>query len=292
MPTDIEYALMAANVYGDSTSVLSPTNTLPAPVGWGAVTPPAGWATGAQEGSVVSYSSGFMASAYKKGSEIVISYAGTTTGPLDWIFGNVPAATGAFFTTQVFEAAKFYLDIKNQPENAGATISFTGHSLGGGLASLMAVLFDKQAVVFDEAPFLKSADSRIAVNLLRTTLLLAGYEVPPALATYVTSLDNSGAVLPSPSRLAREDNVRNIYVIGEALSLASTTLTDAIAALLGLTTGSLTLAIAGFGVDKIGSQPPTELDTGALLTAGAMKVAVTELGLLSATAGPAICVHR
>jgi putative lipase involved disintegration of autophagic bodies len=31
----------------------------------------------------------------------------------------------------------------------GARITLTGHSLGGGLASLMAVFFDLEAVVFD-----------------------------------------------------------------------------------------------------------------------------------------------
>ena len=34
MPTNLEYALLAANVYGASAQVRSNQNTLPIPVGW------------------------------------------------------------------------------------------------------------------------------------------------------------------------------------------------------------------------------------------------------------------
>jgi hypothetical protein len=64
MATPLEYALMAANVYGNKESVRKLKNTLPTPEGW-------------TEISRRVLPSGFMASAYSNGSEIVISYAGT-----------------------------------------------------------------------------------------------------------------------------------------------------------------------------------------------------------------------
>src|SRR5215467_6809386 len=70
MPTSIEYALLSANVYGNSPALVrSPQNTLPVPDGWtdlhvgvDGVLPTGSTATG------------FMASAYQRGNEIVISY--------------------------------------------------------------------------------------------------------------------------------------------------------------------------------------------------------------------------
>src|SRR5947207_2313179 len=176
MPTTLEYALLSANVYGSKdiggrtsiAAVRHPRNTLPAPDGWTPLGPP------------TVLSDGFMAQAYQRGTEIVVSYAGTTDEDLlDWLTGNVPAATAAILAPQVIDAAKFYLDVLR--DNAGATISFTGHSLGGGLASLMAVYFDRDAVVFDEAPFQKSADSTKMVNQLRTVLVASGYALPAPL---------------------------------------------------------------------------------------------------------------
>ena len=50
--------------------------------------------------------------------------------------------------------------------NLGAVISFTGHSLGDGLAALMGVMFDEQAVTFDQAPFANSASTAIRDDLV------------------------------------------------------------------------------------------------------------------------------
>ena len=99
MPTILEYSLFAANVYGNSRDVRSARNTLAAPDGWAAI-------------SRIVLPDGFMASAFRQGSEIVISYAGTTDEDLlDWLTGNVPAATAAALAPQVLDAAMFYLDV-------------------------------------------------------------------------------------------------------------------------------------------------------------------------------------
>lgn len=111
---------------------------------------------------------GFMASAYESArGDIVISYAGTTgENAADWLHGNIPAATGITLAAQVLDAANFYLKVLKSVGGDPSRISFTGHSLGGGLASLMAVFFDGDATVFDEAPFAATADSAPVVRSL------------------------------------------------------------------------------------------------------------------------------
>lgn len=58
------------------------------------------------------------------------------------IFGDIGADLGLaaeLGSSQLLQAAQYYLQIKTA--NPNATISFTGHSLGGGLASLVAAFF-------------------------------------------------------------------------------------------------------------------------------------------------------
>ena len=130
---------------------------------------PSGWqeiatfpATGPADDPVT----GFSAAAYRNAAgDIVISYTGTNPEefrvfpPLgnDWLLANAPAALG-LYSPQVIQAAQFYWGC-SQPcgRRSSQPITFTGHSLGGGLASLMAVYFDLPAVTFDSAPFEQSA---------------------------------------------------------------------------------------------------------------------------------------
>ncbi|MFS2035131.1 calcium-binding protein [Polaromonas sp. CT11-55] len=92
--------------------------------------------------------------------EIVIAYAGTQFGGSgagqagDWLAGNLPLAAG-LLGPQAVAAAELYQRVA---ADLGKTVTFTGHSLGGGLAAMMAVYFDQAAKVFAPAPFGKSAD--------------------------------------------------------------------------------------------------------------------------------------
>lgn len=72
-------------------------------------------------------------------TEIVLAFAGTNSG-IDW-FANLTNGIG-LSSTQTTAAALAYLKAK---ELYGENISFTGHSLGGGIASTMAVWFDRPA---------------------------------------------------------------------------------------------------------------------------------------------------
>lgn len=216
MPSDLHYALFAANSYAASATPpdVGEPNTLPLPAGWSVV---------AQRDDPLT---GFTARAYTDGSEIVVAYAGTSaTGSLlqqgrDWLFGNISAGTGATASMQAIQAAKLYLDMA--AAHPGKAISFTGHSLGGGLASLMAVYFDRAAVTFDTAPFEKAADSAIAVNGTKAALAADGYSLPSEFASYLALDYLFGAAIPSPTRVEREAKVKSIYVEDEVLSLLQT----------------------------------------------------------------------
>ena len=136
MPSDPQYAQLATRVYARTQA-----NRTPVPNGWTELQ----WIPDRAF-------SGFSAGVYKDGSDIVISYTGTNERKIaDTLVGNLPAATGTFPSLQVWEAMQLYLEV--QAANPGANVTFTGHSLGGGLAAMMAVFFDRRAVVFDAAPF-------------------------------------------------------------------------------------------------------------------------------------------
>ncbi len=189
MVDTIDYALLATRVYAASFD-----NRTGVPAGWTELTWQADY-----------NSSGFSAGAYRQGSEVVIAYTGTNQ-TLDWFLGNT-AGLGLLPAPQVFDAMRFYLDVKAANPDA-TSFTFTGHSLGGGLASLMAVFFDKQATVFDEAPFQLSAINPVLLSSLEASLLLNGY-ADLDFALYNASF---GTMFPF-----REGNVSHIYLDGEIL---------------------------------------------------------------------------
>ncbi len=142
MATTIEYALMAGASYYDTRHDI---NRFPIPAGWS-------WVSRNPQDDAT----GFEAAALGNGAEIVISFAGTyPTSPGDWA-ANIGLATGQG-SVQLEQAARYYLDVRRQ--NPSATITLTGHSLGGGLAALVGVFFHVPATTFDQAPFANSAQS-------------------------------------------------------------------------------------------------------------------------------------
>ncbi|MFO1401338.1 MAG: YqiA/YcfP family alpha/beta fold hydrolase [Steroidobacteraceae bacterium] len=105
--------------------------------------------------TVVQADTGLAATTYINPSgEVVIAFRGTDD-PIgffetDWEQGSVPAALG-WQSPQVAAAMRLVADVVAR--YPAASITLTGHSLGGGLASLLATCFDLPAVVFDPAPF-------------------------------------------------------------------------------------------------------------------------------------------
>jgi Lipase (class 3) len=221
MSIDSDYALLAAASYNDIRRL--PLNRVSLPQSWVELTQFEVTGSGANASLL---SSGLSAKVFKNTStgEVVISYAGTefdaTTGAfVDFAFGNIPAFIG-LTSPQAVAAAELYQLVSTSASLAGANITFTGHSLGGGLAAMMGVLFDKPAVVFAPAPFGASLTgsplpTAISVaHLIRSKLALNAFAtpslqgVPEALQEYSLAIYNT--------RLA---NVRSYAVTGEFLDL-------------------------------------------------------------------------
>lgn len=159
---EIDCALMAGASY---ITTRDPMNQFPIPDGWSEFfhVPNQTYPT----------TSGFEAVAFQSqcSNDIVISFAGTKDAfDIGDNQANVGLATG-FGSVQLLQAAEYYAQVKMA--NPTANIIFTGHSLGGGLAALMGVLFNQTAVTFDQAPFLNSANAAVAMEVMSD--LLAKY---------------------------------------------------------------------------------------------------------------------
>jgi hypothetical protein len=131
--------------------------------------------------------------------EVVLAFTGTNNSVGDFqadLFG--PLGLSAW---QVSNAALVYQQTK---EKYGPNITLSGHSLGGGLASVMATWFDRPAVVFDQAPFQLTAANVVMLGLVRTQLGLLGYSDP--------AMDNAISDFT-----ARESRVASHHVQGEFL---------------------------------------------------------------------------
>lgn len=112
----------------------------------------------------------FAAVAYHLAStnEIVIAFRGTDSLFWDGLTG-APLGAGIYNgpQSQADHAFNFYNVIMSQVSDAGhyangANVSLTGHSLGGGLAGLVASIHDLPAFVFDSMPFTEGANSLYA----------------------------------------------------------------------------------------------------------------------------------
>ena len=95
---------------------------------------------------------GFYAIAYETDhGQIILSYRGTNPSFSDVVYGW-PLAVGDWGISQARSAMEFYRHIRREkPENA--TISVTGHSLGGGLGGFVAGLTGLSAYIFDPMPY-------------------------------------------------------------------------------------------------------------------------------------------
>jgi hypothetical protein len=215
MGTTIEYALLAGSSYYDTRKA---TNRFPVPKDWSLY-------SRIPENSTT----GFEASAYKNSltNEIVISYAGTYDDGRSVLTNPDKQADLALgmglWSDQLGQAAAYYLETKAL--NQGATISFTGHSLGGGLASLVSVFFGESAYTFDQAPFAQAlSQARNLANYLRTRetgiidpVTLSNLLAP--LDRYITAADPDNLnPIVADTLTARQTQVSDLNVNGEFLS--------------------------------------------------------------------------
>ncbi|MBI2732967.1 MAG: hypothetical protein HYX44_06630 [Aquabacterium sp.] len=117
---------------------------------------------------------------------------------------------------QQLYAASYYVQVKQWALNNGldpSKITFTGHSLGGGLASNMAVWFDKEATTFAEGPFeLGTKDLLAVLAAVDMLTLLAATQGSQAILSEITALIGFLS-----NFTAREQQVANYYIKGEFL---------------------------------------------------------------------------
>ncbi|MDD5613038.1 MAG: DUF2974 domain-containing protein, partial [Gallionella sp.] len=194
MATAIEYALMAGASY---ISTRSDSNKFPAPQGW----------IENVELRKNDPVSGFEATYFTNGSEYVISFAGTYDQSAADLNADANLGAGTI-SDQLIQAAEYYLQVKASAP-VGANITLTGHSLGGGLASLVAVFFGESATTFDQAPFRNSA-SVIVATALRSALASNFSDAALfSLDKFLWSFDPLGLGWSNYGLDAREANVNN-----------------------------------------------------------------------------------
>lgn len=237
MKADAMYALLAGVAYRSTRHKL---NRLPMPEGWSEI-------------EHETETSGFEVISFKRDNEIVIAYAGTGPGLPDWD-DNILLGTGVSLSPQLKEAVAYYLEVKRA--NPQAQITLTGHSLGGGLASLIGVFFDESAVTFDQAPFRASANNDTRYKLINYLTEL-GYTEGPEISALKDFHSDEPASRSGESEIPGirgEENTRGVYTKGEVLQLPK---------YLGLSTIGQQTPI-DHGMDSVGA---IDLHSHALLTA-------------------------
>lgn len=188
MPTLNEYAAIAAYIYNDQRGGgggQATTNTLPVPQGWVDLVT-LGFAAGDNinswnpfsftGGAYLNQSTGEIVVAYK-GTDFLTGFEGRSWNTVADLVTDVSLAITrkglGTYNLQQLAASSYFLAVKDwaaQNGYDGNNISFTGHSLGGGLASNMAVWFDRPATTFAEGPFELSACNRIDMAIAIATL--------------------------------------------------------------------------------------------------------------------------
>lgn len=174
---------------------------------------------------------GFQAYAFLNSAtqEIVVSFAGTRFGSSglidqvtktepDWRT-NINGALGALPVEQFGQAVQFFEELMadtNLSVAARQDVTFTGHSLGGGLASFMGVTFGLPALGFAPAPFQQMAINPAAITLLEQ-LIIPGLPHSDRFQLLARIASNGGDALAAEIGV-REGFVRAISITGEAVT--------------------------------------------------------------------------
>ena len=139
-PGDMDFAALSAATYGDAV-----------PEGWSEVTPGQMAALGIDASMFSDVRTGFAARMYvDEDGHYVVAYRGSDD-LMDWI-QNVAQGAGTA-TAQYHQAAALAEHVHGALSalGKGDDLVFTGHSLGGGLASLAAMVTGAPAVTFNAA---------------------------------------------------------------------------------------------------------------------------------------------
>jgi Ca2+-binding RTX toxin-like protein len=225
MTTLNEYAVLSAHIYNNERGVRSEVNTLPLPTGWDKLGTVTGFPAQASyddnffsftAGAYVNSSTGEIVIAYK-GTDFLLEFAGRAWNTVGDMLTDLSGGVGGFVSTAQFvQAATYYEEVKKWATDHGYAsnkISFTGHSLGAGIASVMSVWFDHPATVFADAPFELTALSKLTQAVVSTALLIKGFDDPEYSLFAAAQTYTAGNIIFN----SRESLVTNYYNQGEFL---------------------------------------------------------------------------
>lgn len=223
----ITYALLADNAYWDSRTHNNSTisdnqhsNWSPIPNDW-SVLPKYDVSGSGSNLKINAHLDGFTARVFKNQNtnEVIISFAGTQD-KIDWTKGNIPSVLG-LSSSHLTQAAILYHKVKQN--NPDAQISFTGQSLGGGIASVMGIWFDRPAMAFAPAPFLRAVlnDKGLSLgswDIYKTALQEAKHQVKELFNQQeLTYIEESFMRYHSGLYNDRTHNVSALAIKGEVL---------------------------------------------------------------------------
>lgn len=166
---------------------------------------------------------GFYAVAYSYSGEQVISIRGTddlpdSMNPLTWTptevadIGNgwiVGAGALPTSSSQAQIAIEFYQTVVGAGNWQSASVSLTGHSMGGGLAGLVASLYGQEAQIYDAMPFTDSlinTANAISTNTVLKTLIYGSATPWAQDQSGVDGAYLAGEALETPRELSDENN--------------------------------------------------------------------------------------
>jgi RTX calcium-binding nonapeptide repeat (4 copies) len=259
MATTLEYAALAAYVYNDQRGGAQggTLNRLSLPTGWKSLAElgfPAGDNLNTNPfsftgGAYLNTTTGEIVVAYK-GTDFLVELSGRAWNTVADLVADASLAIArkglGTYNLQQLAASSYFLAVKDwavQNGYNGNNISFTGHSLGGGLASNMAVWFGRPATTFAEAPFEISAVNPTAIVAAAATLTLqAGVTASAAALAEITNLS---ALATTPGTfVSRESAVTNISNKGEMLEYLRALLPTVVGADTAIDIGSQTVTNA------------------------------------------------
>jgi hypothetical protein len=224
-----DYAALSAHIYNDQRGGGGPSpvrlNTLDLPTGWSKLDGSTGFpAQTSYDANIFSFTAGAYVNSATgeivvsyKGTDFLLELAGRAWNTVGDMLTDLSGGVGGFVSTAQFvQAATYYQEVKKWAADNGydaSKISFTGHSLGAGIASVMSVWFNRSATIFADAPFELTAQSTIAQAAVSTAFLLKGFS-DPEFALYVAAQTYAAG---NSIFNSRESLVTNYYNQGEFL---------------------------------------------------------------------------
>ncbi|MCB1558098.1 MAG: hypothetical protein KDJ50_04170 [Alphaproteobacteria bacterium] len=182
---------------------------------------------------------GFYGIAYQlDGGETIVSYRGTDQAPdlfaalqsgdlsklltADVMNGyGLGAGSPTTMAKQAELAINFYHDVVgNEADWRSANVSFTGHSLGGGLAGFVGALYNRTGILFNNMAYQEAADNAYLYSTDHTELVYDIYqenfilEDIPANTSLKELVYGSGAAVP-----ANYLNINTISMDGDFLAI-------------------------------------------------------------------------